>query len=69
MSVVARSLLPHLVVVAALVDAAVVALLGLHSYTGVLVFAALFVATLPTLYALAGFFQPEPSADRDTDGV
>ena len=69
MAVVARSLLPHLVVVAAILDAAVVAALGLHSYTGVLVFAALFVATLPALYGLAVFVQPEPSTGRDTDGA
>jgi hypothetical protein len=69
MAVVARSLLPHLVVVATLVDAAIVVALGLHSYTGVFAFAALFVATLPTVYALAVFLQPDPVSDRDADGA
>ncbi|WP_232687436.1 hypothetical protein [Halobacterium zhouii] len=69
MPVFARNLLPHLVVVAAILDAAIVAGLGLRSYTGVLVFVALFFATLPALYGLAVFVQPDESAGRDPDGV
>jgi membrane protein implicated in regulation of membrane protease activity len=48
-----RALLPHLAVVAALVDGAAVVALGLHSYPGVVAFAALFALTVPAFYAVA----------------
>lgn len=48
-----RALLPHLAVVAALVDGTAVVALGLHSYPGVVAFAALFALTVPGLYVVA----------------
>lgn len=48
-----RALLPHLAVVAALFDGTAVVALGLHSYPGVVAFAALFALTVPGLYVAA----------------
>lgn len=64
-----RALLPHLAVVAALVDGAAVVALGLHSYPGVVAFAALFAFTVPGLYVVAeharssGVDTPTPDSE------
>jgi hypothetical protein len=48
-----RAFLPHLAVVAVLLDGTAVVALGLHSYPGVVAFAALFALTVPGLYVVA----------------
>jgi hypothetical protein len=64
-----RALLPHLAVVAALLDGAAVVALGLHSYPGVVAFAALFALTVPGLYVVAersrwgGVDAPAPDSE------